>query len=73
MPLMNKGSLDFSNQSLEEIKKRLNEIEKLITQGNIRLESLVSIAIEREMITQDQYDKILDLLKEFGRRKGWVE
>jgi len=73
MPLMNKGSPDFSNPSLEEIKKRLNEIEETITQGNIRLESLVSIAIEREMITQDQYDKILDLLKEFGRKKGWIK
>ena len=67
MPLVNRGSPDFSNQSLEEIKKRLNELEDLITQGNIRLESLVSIAIEREMITQDQYDKILNLLKELYR------
>ena len=69
MPLMNKSY----DQKFEELNKRLEVIEDLIIGGNIRLESLISTAIEREMITQDQYDKIYNLLVEFGRRKGWVK
>ena len=61
------------DQKFKELNKRLEVIEDLIIRGNIRLESLISTAIEREMITQDQYDKIYNMLVEFGRRKGWVK
>ena len=61
------------DQKFEKLNKRLEVIEDLIIRGNIRLESLISTAIEREMITQDQYDKIYNLLVQFGRRKGWVK
>jgi len=57
----------------EEINERLDVLEELMLKGNIRLESLILTAIEREMITQDQYDKIYNLLVEFGRRKGWIK
>jgi len=57
---------------MKEIKQRLTNIEELIETGNIRLESLLSIAIEREMITQDSFDNMYNLLIKFGKKKGWA-
>jgi len=37
------------------------------------LEAILSQIIEREMITQDSYDKIMNLLIEFGKKKGWTK
>lgn len=60
------------DEKLEKINSRLKTIEDLIIRGNIRLESLVSQAIEREMVTQDSFDTILKLLIGYGKKKGWT-
>ena len=59
------------SEKLKPIDERLSNIEELIISGNIRLESFVSQAIEREMVTQDSFDTILNLLIDYGKKKGW--
>ena len=56
---------------IDRIENKLNDLEKQIGTNQIKLESLISKVLEREMITQDQYDKILNLLIEYGKKKGW--
>jgi len=56
---------------IDRIEKKQKDIEKQIETNQIKLESLISQVLEREMITQDQYDKILNLLIEYGKKKGW--
>ncbi len=45
----------------------------MIEGKQMRLESILSQIIEREMITQDSYDKIMNLLIELGKKKGWTK
>ena len=64
---------DNSLEGINELKAQIATLQKEIENNQIRLESLLSTAIEREMITQDSFDKMYSLLTEFGRRKGWVK
>ena len=62
--------LKEKDKSLEE---KFNQLKQLIENNQLKLEAQLSQAIEREMITQDSFDKIFNLLVEFGKKKGWVE
>lgn len=57
--------------STKNLDKEFTEIKDLIIRGQIKIESLLSNILETEMITQDQYDKLMNLLIEFGKKKGW--
>ena len=57
----------------KSIEEKLDELKGLIENNQLKLEAQLSQAIEREMITQDSFDKIYNLLIEFGKKKGWVE
>jgi len=64
------------NNSLEginELKAQIASLQEQIENNQIRLESLLSTAIEREMVTQDSFDKMYGLLIEFGQKKGWIK
>lgn len=61
------------NKELDVIKEMFEEIMKLIREKQIRTESILSQVIEREMITQDSFDRMYNLLIEFGRKKGWIK
>ena len=62
--------LKEKNKSLEE---KFDQLKELIENNQLKLEAQLSHAIEREMITQDSFDKIYNLLVEFGRKKGWIK
>jgi len=62
--------LTEKDKSLEE---KFNQLKQLIENNQLKLEAQLSQAIEREMITQDSFDKLYNLLVEFGKKKGWVE
>ena len=62
--------LKEKNKSLEE---KFDQLKGLIENNQLKLEAQLSQAIEREMITQDSFDKIYNLLVEFGRKKGWIK
>jgi len=64
---------DNSLEGINEVKAQLDDLKQQIENNQIRLESLLSTAIEREMITQDSFDKMYNLLTEFGKKKGWVK
>jgi|GEM_PF-1483507 len=56
-----------------DIKQAINDLTNMIEGKQMRLEPIISQIIEREMITQDSYDKIMNLLMEFGKKKGWTK
>jgi len=64
---------DNSLEAINEVKAQLDALQQQIENNQIRLESLLSTAIEREMITQDSFDKMYNLLTEFGKKKGWIK
>jgi len=71
----------ITKQQLEKILKekdkpleeKFDQLKELIENNQLKLEAHLSQAIEREMITQDSFDKLYNLLVEFGKKKGWVE
>lgn len=56
-----------------DIKQAINDLTNMIEGKQMRLEAILSQIIEREMITRDSYDKIMILLIEFGKKKGWTK
>ncbi len=62
--------LKEKDKSLEE---KFNQLKQLIENNQLKLEAQLSHAIEREMITQDSFDKLYNLLVEFGKKKGWIK
>jgi len=57
----------------KSVAEKLDELKELIENNQLKLEAQISQAIEREMITQDSFDKIYNLLIEFGKKKGWIK
>ena len=55
----------------DEIKQSINDLTNMIESKHMKLESILSQIIKREMITQDSYDEIMNLLTEFGKKRGW--
>ena len=62
-----------NQRELDDIKQAINDLTNMIEGKHMRLEAILSQIIEREMITQDSYYKIMDLLIEFGKKKGWTK
>ncbi len=67
------SSGNANQRELDDIKQAINDLTNMIEGKHMRLESILSQIIEREMITQDSYDKIMNLLIEFGKKKGWTK
>ena len=65
--------MSFGNneKELRDIRKEIEEVKKLIDARHIRLEAVISGLLDREMITQDSFDKIFNLLLEYGKKRGW--
>ncbi len=57
----------------ELLKAMFDEIIKLIREKKIRLESIVNREIDQGSMTRDSFDRIYNLLTDFGRKKGWVK
>jgi hypothetical protein len=57
----------------DDIKQAINDLTNMIEGKHMRLESILSQIIEREIMTQDSYDEIIRLLIEFGKKKGWTK
>jgi len=62
-----------NQRELDDIKQAINDLTNMIEGKHVRLEAILSQIIEREMITQDSYDKIMNLLIELGKKKGWTK
>lgn len=75
------GLLEITSKLFVNIRKirvgtvlqKLQKLKELITKNQLKPEVQISQAIEREMITHDSFDKIYNLLVEFGKKKGWVK
>ncbi|MGB9002742.1 MAG: hypothetical protein WCC52_02935 [Nitrosotalea sp.] len=64
---------DLNQKELGDIKQAINDLTNMIKGKQMRLEAILSQIIERDMITQASYYKIMNLLIEFGKKKGWTE
>lgn len=60
----------MSQEEAEALKKEVVSLKEQINSGNIRLEALISLGLEKENITQDRFDELMELLKSFGKQKG---
>lgn len=67
------SSGNTNQKELDDIKQAIDDLTNMIEGKQMRLDAILSQIIEREMITQDSYDKILNLLIEYGRKKGWTK
>jgi len=55
---------------MDKIGEKLDDLFDLVQRNQITIEALLSHVLEKENITQDKYDELMELLKEFGRKKG---
>jgi len=53
------------------ISDQINELKELVNRKHIRTEALLSLGLEKQSITQDKFDELMNMLKEFGRQKGF--
>ncbi len=56
----------------EILKGMFDEIMKIIRQKQIKMESIVQRAIEQDMISQDSFNRIYNMLSEYGKKKQWM-
>jgi len=61
----------LTKKEAEELKKEIASLKELITTKNLKLEAMISLALEKENITQDKYDELMNLIKSFGKQKGF--
>lgn len=57
----------------DDIKQAINDLTNMIESKQMRLGNILSQIIEREIITKESYDEIMNLLIEFGKKKGWTK
>ena len=72
-PIQKKELKEILKENDKSVEEKLDQLKELIENNQLKLEAQLSNAIEREMITQDSFDKIYNLLIEFGKKKGWVK
>ena len=72
-PIQRKELKEILKENDKSVEEKLDQLKELIENNQLKLEAQLSHAIEREMITQDSFDKIYNLLIEFGKKKGWVK
>jgi len=71
-PIKKKELEEILKEKDKSLDEKFDDLKQLIENNQLKLEAQLSQAIEREMITQDSFDKIFNLLVEFGKKKGWV-
>ena len=57
----------------DDIKQAINNLTNIIESKHMRLEAILSQTIDREVITHESYDEIMNLLTEIGKKKGWTK
>jgi hypothetical protein len=60
------------DEESEILKGMFEEIMKIIRQKQIRMESIVQRATEQDMISQDSFNRIYNMLSEYGKKKQWM-
>jgi len=60
----------LTKKEAEELKKDVAALKEQISSGNIKLEAMISLALEKENLTQDKFDELVNLIKSFGKQKG---
>ena len=61
----------ITKEQAEKINKKLDELMSFAERKHLKTEVLFSKVLEKENITQDRFDDLMELLKEFGRQKGF--
>ena len=65
------SSGNTNQKGLDDIKQTINDLTNMIEGKQMKLEAILSQIIERKLITRDSFEKILNLLIEYGRKEGW--
>ena len=56
----------------EIIKQMFDEIMKMIREKHIKLESIVQRMVEQGTISEESFDRVYNMLTEYGKKKQWV-
>jgi len=54
------------------IREMFEEIMKLIREKQIKLESIIQRTAEQEMIQEEAFRRIYNILTEYGKKKQWL-
>jgi len=61
----------MTKEEAAELKKDVAALKEFVSDGNIKLEALLSWVLEKENLTQDKFDELINLIKSFGKQKGF--
>lgn len=67
---MTASQVVLEQSRVDEIKEKLNEIIELINRKDVRIEAFLSLILEKQSLTQDKFDELMKLLKDYGRKRG---
>ena len=74
--ILKKDKKSFEVESLKinkEILRNVKETKEVIKRNQIQLQAFLSKILESEMLTQDSFDKIYNMLVDFGKKKGFLK
>lgn len=60
------------DEESELMKQMFDEIMKMIHQKHIKLETIVHRMIEQGSMSQESFDRIYQLLTEYGKKRQWI-
>ena len=66
-----KATSKESADKLDHILNSLDKLTDLVERKEIRTEAILAHVLERDNITQDRFDELMNLLKSFGKQKGF--
>ncbi|MDE1829838.1 MAG: hypothetical protein KGI25_05915 [Thaumarchaeota archaeon] len=60
------------DEESEILKGLFEEVMKMIHQRQIKLETIVQTSIEQGDVSQDSFERISNILAEYGKKKNWT-
>lgn len=59
------------DEESEVLKGLFEEILKMISQKQIKVETIVQMSMERGLISEDSLKRMVNMLDQYGKKKQW--
>ncbi|HJU14607.1 MAG TPA: hypothetical protein VJ792_09155 [Candidatus Nitrosotalea sp.] len=56
----------------EVLRGMFEEIMKIISQKQVKVETILQRSIEQEIISRDSFDRMQKMLEDYGKKKQWT-
>ncbi len=63
---------DKREEESEILKGMFEEIMKILSQRQIKIETIIQKAIEQGIISQDSFNRMCKMLDDYGKKKQWI-